>query len=717
MRNLLMLMLVLGLIGSASADLIAYWSMDEAAGSATLADGAGGDNNVTVNTSNVITGVAGKFGSAVQQTGIGEQNMTALDTGMPYGQSDISISLWFKGTAGALSTKKILFSYGNSALGEMTALDFGQDGATNIRAWHYGADMTSTAVALTADTWHLFTYTMDFTAQKQKIYFDGVLVTTQTTNTANPINVQPDSVAPGSLEIGGWERTNGDYSPYAFLGMFDDVAVWNHVLTADDAAALWNNGDGNPVSILMRGMAHDPNPDGSVSLAAGSVPDPLTWMSPDNPNDPNITSVTGYDVYFYGVPVGSVGADDPNFVGITPVSVSSESIAQNLLPETITDDMTYFWRVDSDVVWDANEITGNYSDTMEGLAWSFTTLPANPAPIVNAGDDIVTAMEFLPATLAGTVTDPAIDRVEWDIVGHPGAPVDDVATTWTRTQTQTYEPELLLDQIGTDERRQGNPMRVILSGLPAGDYTWKSYHHDTVDLYGPFDVYINDDNGQTVYEGYAISLGDLPEAEITTVEATIKANGNDDVVVIFDQNPDDSTVVYDRLFVLNGFELVSTAGSLDIDCGPEGSTVKAGFQAYEGVTKNLDSFVPTTYSAFGGTDNITMDIEWGGYAIGWGPDMTVTNTTTNLATPTATLTTDTPGTYTVKLTAWDSIDQDGSDTMIVTVGADACAAAQLSSHWAGFNYYDTDEDCDVDLVDFSEFAKQWLDDKNLPSQE
>jgi len=59
------------------------------------------------------------------------------------------------------------------------------------------------------------------------------------------VDVMPDSDVP-SIEIGGWERTNGNFPQGAFHGLLDDVAVWSSVLTADDVAALWNDGVGMP---------------------------------------------------------------------------------------------------------------------------------------------------------------------------------------------------------------------------------------------------------------------------------------------------------------------------------------------------------------------------------------------------------------------------------------------------------------------------------------
>lgn len=99
-----------------------------------------------------------------------------------------------------------------------------------------------------------------------------------------------------------------------------------------------------------------------------------------------------------------------------------------------------------------------------------------------------------------------------------------------------------------------------------------------------------------------------------------------------------------------------------------------------------------------------------------GANAVLTNTTTNLQNPTATLTTDKAGIYKVKLTITD-----GTTTIEklieVNVYSDACQAKKDSpSGWTA-NYYDRDGDCDVDVADFAVFAREWLDDTTMKAQE
>jgi hypothetical protein len=63
------------------------------------------------------------------------------------------------------------------------------------------------------------------------------------------------------------------------------------------------------------------------------------------------------------------------------------------------------------------------------------------------------------------------------------------------------------------------------------------------------------------------------------------------------------------------------------------------------------------------------------------------------------------GTYVFMLTADDTHLQT-SDTVQVVVGTDSCDASVLSG--SDYSSNDYDQDCDVDLVDFADFAADWL---------
>jgi hypothetical protein len=143
---------------------------------------------------------------------------------------------------------------------------------------------------------------------------------------------------------------------------------------------------------------------------------------------------------------------------------------------------------------------------------------------------------------------------------------------------------LLTDFIGIDTRTAsggngdydgvtGSPTRMTftLSGVPAGDYTWRSYHHDTENIHTPFTVAYSVDGGATFatvgeFKGTNSSPNSNPPApEIfsgaggmdpamlsSTVNFGLSATGSDRVLQF---TPLAGTAVHTQILAVNGFEL------------------------------------------------------------------------------------------------------------------------------------------------------------------
>ena len=143
--------------------------------------------------------------------------------------------------------------------------------------------------------------------------------------------------------------------------------------------------------------------------------------------------------------------------------------------------------------------------------------------------------------------------------------------------------DLLTDFLGIDSRtgnggngdwaRDGASeptwMTLSLSGLPAGDYNWKSFHHDTENVWADFQADISTDGGATYsslgdYEMSSTSTGGNPanaglitDGPVSMVDTTFSASGSDDVVVRFAPYADgvDASAVHKQIFGINGFQL------------------------------------------------------------------------------------------------------------------------------------------------------------------
>lgn len=132
---------------------------------------------------------------------------------------------------------------------------------------------------------------------------------------------------------------------------------------------------------------------------------------------------------------------------------------------------------------------------------------------------------------------------------------------------------LIIDWIGTDARvANADPLVLIITGLPVGRYLWTSWHHDTQDQTGLFDVRVADANGLATTTGIDISTGAIPSEGMTRFETTIVSDGVHVVVVSFDCRAHTGTT--DAFFVMNALVLESwDASAPPVVEDPNASTV------------------------------------------------------------------------------------------------------------------------------------------------
>lgn len=144
--------------------------------------------------------------------------------------------------------------------------------------------------------------------------------------------------------------------------------------------------------------------------------------------------------------------------------------------------------------------------------------------------------------------------------------------------------ELMRDWIGIDARaasggrgtEEFTSMSFTLSGLPAGNYQYRSYSHDTELQHPDFEVVIADAAGSRTEGPFTMTasttsannptpmnpgLGDGPEILPSTVTVAVKSDGTNPVVITYRVK---EVTAYTSVFGVNGFELTSAGVSPEV---------------------------------------------------------------------------------------------------------------------------------------------------------
>ena len=351
--------LMLGLITSvANADiydgLVAYWPLNG------NADDAVADDHGTLQGNPQL--VDGKIGSAVQLDGDGDYILVSPDSRLDITGS-ITLSAWIK--VNAWNTDR----YDNILYKQIADL--------SDRAYRLSRDASSNGVCLTLNSvggevkvrgataindneWHLVVGVFDMDATQWFLYVDGQEDTGSVSGSASG-NIKDSTGTPLYM---GRDPTHGAAGDRDWIGLLDEVAIWNRALTSDEIGFLWNDGAGNPLFRPVKGW--NPNPkDGSLNEQTWVN---LSWS-------PGAYAVS-HDVYF-GDSFDAVkdGVVD-TFIGNQAATFLVVGLPGFAYPDGLVPGTTYYWRID-----EVNETKPN--SPWKGDVWSFSIPPRtayNPNP-------------------------------------------------------------------------------------------------------------------------------------------------------------------------------------------------------------------------------------------------------------------------------------------------------------------------------------------------
>jgi len=331
---LVSIVLVLGLLGTASAELVGQWKLDEGDGT-TAVDGSGNDNNGTLEDDPTV--VNGKFGQALAFDNSRVSIPASDSLAANLFQGTFTLIAWINPSRTGNTWQQIFRSIREEGNSNDT-LFINNDGRLSWRGrvgggWAGGMCETSPYV-VPANQWTHVAVTGDET--NFRLYVNGELLQEsvfQTTDGDNAI-----------YYIGGDPTTSGQ----SYTGMVDDLRVYNHVLSESEIrSSMKNQGD----AIIK---AYEPSPRDGTLLEDTWIS--LSWRASD--------LAVSHDVYI-GDNFDAVneGAED-TFVGNQADTFLVIGFPGFPYPDGLVPGTTYYWRID-----EVNEAEPN--SPWKGDIWSF----------------------------------------------------------------------------------------------------------------------------------------------------------------------------------------------------------------------------------------------------------------------------------------------------------------------------------------------------------
>ncbi len=323
--------LVLGIAGNASADLVAHWNFNEASGNVVNDISGNGHDGTIEGAPNWVPGVGG---SALDFDGTDDY----VDTGKSLLNNlpEFTLALWVN--AENYTSNRI------GLVGQNDCIEFGFNGGGDLRCWNtaVGGNVTF-AYPHSYPSWHHVAAVG--TTAGMMLYIDGELV-------VGPGNTPGADYGSSTFTVkiggGGIYDDTGNW----FLGQIDDVRIYNHALTEQELLdAMEVAGEAWP-------YAFGPEPaDGALHEATWAN---ISWK-------PGGFAIS-HDVYlgdnFDDVNAGAEGT----FIGNQATTKLIVGFPGFAYPDGLVPGTTYYWRID-----EVNDTEPN--SPWKGNVWSFMVPP------------------------------------------------------------------------------------------------------------------------------------------------------------------------------------------------------------------------------------------------------------------------------------------------------------------------------------------------------
>ena len=329
------LVLVLGLLGIASAELVGQWKLDEGGGTIAV-DASGNDNNGTLEDEPTV--VDGQFGQALafesSRVAIPASDTLTADLF----QESFTLTAWINPERTGNTWQQVFRAITASATNDTLFLN--NDGRLSWRgtvngAWAGGMCETAADV-VPAGQWTHVAVTGDQT--NFRIYVNGELSQESAFQTTDGANT--------TYYIGG---TAGGES---YSGMVDDLRVYNHALSEDDIRSSMENQGGAIVK------AYAPSPRNGTLHEDTWIS--LGWRAGDLAVSHDVYISDNFDAVSEGAEGTFIANQTDTFMVI---GFPGFPYSDGLVPGT-----TYYWRID-----EVNETEPN--SPWKGDIWSFSIPP------------------------------------------------------------------------------------------------------------------------------------------------------------------------------------------------------------------------------------------------------------------------------------------------------------------------------------------------------
>ncbi|MFB0554052.1 MAG: LamG domain-containing protein, partial [Phycisphaerae bacterium] len=341
----LILFLGLALTNSTSAELIGWWRLDE--GSGTMAFDSSGYGNDARFEGSPMWVDDGKLGKALRFNGSSDYLASPDSESLDINGDQLSIAAWINGEDWP-AANHVVRKVADTGTGSIYILRVQPDSVRVYLNTSAGETIIQGRTALTTNEWFHIALTYD--GAEARIFVNGQLdVSSDVSGELTQSN--------NELRIG-----RGEPAGY-FVGMIDDVRLYNHALTESELLSAMEGGGAEYP------FARGPNPaDGALHSNTWAN---ISWLPGDN--------AVSHDIYlgdnFDDVNNGAEGTFHGNQTG-TFIVVGFPGFAY---PDGLVPGMTYYWRID-----EVNEAEPN--SPWKGDVWSFS-IPPKTAYFPNPADD------------------------------------------------------------------------------------------------------------------------------------------------------------------------------------------------------------------------------------------------------------------------------------------------------------------------------------------